>query len=157
MVCVQTIIHIKGFYDKFVRDDDDHLVAKGVGQAELIAAGDPLSLAQRLATASRYNCCCYCCCCLRVDYITSIIVVFLRLHRHHLNHDHLPVSDHGFPVSCIEGPQVGDHPGGKEDVAGDVHQTTFTQFTFTFNRINVRICVFHLSVGLQCPHLYLYL
>ena len=74
MVCVQTIIHIKGFYDKFVRDDDDHLVAKGVGQAELIAAGDPLSLAQRLATASRYNCCC----CLRlqdVDYITTIIVV----------------------------------------------------------------------------------
>ena len=73
MVCVQTIIHIKGFYDKFVRDDDDHLVAKGVGQAELIAAGDPLSLAQRLATASHYNCCC-----LRlqdVDYITTIIVV----------------------------------------------------------------------------------
>ena len=78
MVCVQTIIHIKGFYDKFVRDDDDHLVAKGVGQAELIAAGDPLSLAQRLATASHYNCCCWCCCCLRlqdVDYITTIIVV----------------------------------------------------------------------------------
>ena len=74
MVCVQTIIHIKGFYDKFVRDDDDHLVAKGVGQAELIAAGNPLSLAQRLATASRYNCCF----CLRlqdVDYITTIIVV----------------------------------------------------------------------------------
>ena len=75
MVCVQTIIHIKGVYDNFVRDDD--LVAKGVGQAELIAAGDPLSLAQRLATASHYNCCC-CCCCLRlqdVDYITTIIVV----------------------------------------------------------------------------------
>ena len=77
MVCVQTIIHIKGFYDNFVRDADDHLVAKGVGQAELIAAGDPLSLAQRLATASHYNCCCWCCC-LRlqdVDYITTIIVV----------------------------------------------------------------------------------
>ena len=77
MVCVQTIIHIKGFYDKFVRDDDDHLVAKGVGQAELIAAGDPLSLAQRLATASRYNCCC----CLRlqdVDYII-IVVVFVYI------------------------------------------------------------------------------
>ena len=77
MVCVQTIIHIKGVYDNFVRVDDGHLVAKGVGQAELIAAGDPLSLAQRLATASHYNCCC-CCCCLRlqdVDYITTIIVV----------------------------------------------------------------------------------
>lgn len=79
-----------------------------------------------------YHCCC------------------LRLHRHHHNCDHLPVSDHGFPVSCIEGPQVGDHPGGKQDVAGDVHQTTFTQFTFTFNRINVRICVFSRSNVPNC-------
>ena len=84
-------------------DDDDHLVTKSICQAELITTRDPLCLAQRLEN------------------------IYSHHLNHHCHHHHLPVADHGFPISSVKCAQVSNHTRGQEDIPSDVDQTTLVQ------------------------------
>ena len=80
---------------------------------------------------------------IRIMMITMMTIMIMLIkviidnnghyHHHHAKHHqtwdrHLPVTDHGFPISCIKGSQVGDNSRGKKNIPGDVDKATCTKY-----------------------------